>query len=904
MIPLKLELKNFLSYGETESINFEPYHLICLCGKNGHGKSALLDAITWALWGQARKIHGAIKADYYILRLGETQMMVSFEFLFNDQRYRIRREYAQTYGKPHAALDFGIVDEAQQAIRSLTDKTIRATQEKISEIIGLDYDTFINTAFLRQGNSNEFSKKTPKERKEILAGILGLNTYEQLRKCALEKVRAMNQEHHYFEQTITSQNTQLEQKKNIIEAQKENTQALLDLNKQEQKNNATHKKLDDEKRYLQEQKNDLATILKKHQENLTEQNKHRASIKRLFGEWRKSNQYLFHLPDSHALERNKEKLQKDLAQFQVQLQKNLELKDALLTIKEKEQRLVLNLKKEYHLLLQEKQVAFSGLDQTKTTLLAECKKITKQHKDLSLELTSQQKDCTSFIDQKQLLTNDPKRFAFQEEQFEKRKKYYHTWIARANDLTTQCKELQIKLSINKQNTTNCPLCEQNLSASRRKFLHQKFQKKYSLYQHQLKRLQLNIKKVKQQLIELHAALQIKRKQQEEEKLLTLKIEQLQKQQASVETQSEQLDKQQHTLLEDLKHIEEKLKTLKKNIAVQQQKEAEQIQTNEAFIQLQKTRKDIEQQLLKNSYNQTLYTKTLEELKQKEKQQQNLARAQEEKIVQNERRKKIHELSCSLKELKTEQQKLPKGDQLKNSLEKKEHNLTQQEQKLFNETQHLKQLKEQTLEQKGTIDQKLQTLEQLEKTIKEQTKQKAVLTNNIDEFQTIATAFGKNGIQALLIEDAIPEIEHEANALLAKLTNNQSHIIIESLKDLKKGGTKETLDIKISDAMGTRPYEMFSGGEAFRIDFALRIAISKLLARRAGTSLQTLIIDEGFGSQDEEGLQHIMDAIHKIQDDFCKVIIVSHLSSLKEQFPVHFLINKDMNGSHVTVHELG
>ncbi len=113
--------------------------------------------------------------------------------------------------------------------------------------------------------------------------------------------------------------------------------------------------------------------------------------------------------------------------------------------------------------------------------------------------------------------------------------------------------------------------------------------------------------------------------------------------------------------------------------------------------------------------------------------------------------------------------------------------------------------------------------------------------------------GKDGIQALLIEQAIPEIEAEANHLLAKLTDNQAHIMIESLKDLKSGGTKETLDIKISDTVGIRPYEFFSGGEAFRIDFALRIAISKLLAKRAGTSLQILMIDEGFGSQDEEGL---------------------------------------------------
>ena len=125
-----------------------------------------------------------------------------------------------------------------------------------------------------------------------------------------------------------------------------------------------------------------------------------------------------------------------------------------------------------------------------------------------------------------------------------------------------------------------------------------------------------------------------------------------------------------------------------------------------------------------------------------------------------------------------------------------------------------------------------------------------------------------------------------------------------MRDLKKGGTKETLDIKISDQAGIRPYELFSGGEAFRIDFALRIAISKLLARRAGTALQTLIIDEGFGSQDEEGLGHIMDALHKIQEDFSKIIIVSHLPAMKDQFPVQFLIEKGVQGSTVSVIEQG
>jgi len=189
-------------------------------------------------------------------------------------------------------------------------------------------------------------------------------------------------------------------------------------------------------------------------------------------------------------------------------------------------------------------------------------------------------------------------------------------------------------------------------------------------------------------------------------------------------------------------------------------------------------------------------------------------------------------------------------------------------------------------------------------IRKKIKELATINDDIEDYQHIARAFGKDGIQGLLIEHIMPELESEANDILSRLTNNQAHLKLESQRELKSGSLKETLEIKISDAMGIRPYELFSGGEAFRIDFALRLAISKLLARRAGTSLQTLIIDEGFGSQDEEGLTHIMEALYTIQNEFAKIIIVSHLPTMKDQFPVHFAVHKGPKGSSVQVIEQG
>jgi exonuclease SbcC len=161
----------------------------------------------------------------------------------------------------------------------------------------------------------------------------------------------------------------------------------------------------------------------------------------------------------------------------------------------------------------------------------------------------------------------------------------------------------------------------------------------------------------------------------------------------------------------------------------------------------------------------------------------------------------------------------------------------------------------------------------------------------DVYEKLTIAFGKDGIQALIIEGAIPEIEEEANDILGRLTENRTQISIEPLRDLKSGGTKETLDIKISDEMGTRSYELYSGGEAFRTDFALRIALSKLLAKRAGTRLRTLVIDEGFGTQDAPGLEHLIQAIQSISEDFDKIIVVTHLEILKNAFPVRIEVVK-------------
>jgi exonuclease SbcC len=271
-------------------------------------------------------------------------------------------------------------------------------------------------------------------------------------------------------------------------------------------------------------------------------------------------------------------------------------------------------------------------------------------------------------------------------------------------------------------------------------------------------------------------------------------------------------------------------------------------------------------------------------------------------MQKERISQFRELKIQYKNLNVQLKQLPQFDIA--NIKNQEATIAIKKVELNARLQNLRLGYEKIAHEVGKLEQIAQHLNKL--THEKKLVEEKIVVDSIDlrDYKNIFQMMGKDGLQALLIEEAIPELEFEANQLLSRLTDNQCHIIIDSLKDLKKGGTKETLEIKISDSVGIRPYEMFSGGEAFRIDFSLRIALSKLLARRAGTSLQTLIIDEGFGSQDDDGLNNIMDCLHRIQDDFAKVIIVSHLPGMKEQFPVHFMVEKGPSGSLVKILEQG
>jgi exonuclease SbcC len=151
MIPIKLELTNFLSYKKPVTLDFHGIHLACITGANGAGKSSILDAITWSLFGQSRSKSDDDLVNRLAARNNEAAE-VKYTFELGGSLYRVIRR--KTAGKT-TILEFqmsaGEGPSNEGRWKTLSESKVRETQVAIESLLNMNFDTFINASFLLQG---------------------------------------------------------------------------------------------------------------------------------------------------------------------------------------------------------------------------------------------------------------------------------------------------------------------------------------------------------------------------------------------------------------------------------------------------------------------------------------------------------------------------------------------------------------------------------------------------------------------------------------------------------------------------------------------------------------------------------------------------------------------------------
>jgi len=858
MIPQRLSIRNFLCYREdVPTLDFTGIHVACLCGPNGHGKSALLDAITWCLWGKARG-----KTQDGLISYGADEARVELDFMARESTYRAIRSHSRAGGRRRQ----GVTDLQLQLVmngdvKPLTGDSIRQTQAEIDQIVGMDYDTFINSAFLLQGRADEFSNNTPSDRKAVLAKILGLEVYDCLQDRAKEGLAEGAEAARELEGALLFMRNEAEGMGDPsveLSGVGENLEAL-------------GVRLAEKRREIDDQRGQIRE-LERQRDQLTES----------------EGRVLTLAQDIKQLETAMAEARSRIVQYRDLVQQADVIKEGAARLEHARLRFesLEAVRHRFDEIAQEKNTIGRGIDTGRARLDAQVDQLrlrveselppkadaepvlAKEKEEVGVRLVG--------------LEGEAVKIAGQQKDQQTLSTLIGETQSTAERYKTEGLELRSKLALlagadQADDGAVCPLCnaplDQDGCANLAETYEAEIKEKRRLYvqtQSQLKKLEFRRADLAQELPRRQESLD-RAKREGEIKLRDLErgIEesrQAQRDRVQAQTQlaaavaslaSGDFAAQEHarlkvldTSLQLLEYDEDARRQSYEEMGKLQPFEDRRRQLDHAAAMLPQEEGSLSQ-------NEGMYERLREEQGHL---QQQLQAGREATAAVPHRQTKLREDEAAESELEKNRQEADR--------------------------------------RRGLLEGQVARREELAREISESSARLSELADRHSIYQELVTAFGRQGVQAMLIETVVPRIEEEANVLLGRMTDNRMQLQLETQRERRtgRGDPIETLEIMVSDELGPRSYEMYSGGEAFRVNLALRIALSKVLAQRLGAPLPTLFIDEGFGTQDAVGRERILDVIGAIEQDFEKVIVITHLDELKDAFPVRIEVQKDENGS--------
>jgi exonuclease SbcC len=988
VVPARLSLRNFLSYREPPPLDFTGVHVACLSGDNGHGKSALLDAITWALWGCARTENYA-----ELVTLGERDMEVDFEFWAGDARYRVIRKYQRPAGRGsgRSTLAFQVYDGT--GWRDISGSTQAETQRRVVDVLKLSYDTFVNSAFLLQNQSGRFTRKAPGERKEVLAEILGLSRYDELEERAKERRQRFANLVTVLTQQIEDAEAELKRLPGLRAELATVTADCAAVADDLQRARATRddlRRLNASRDTLQAQ---LARLRRDHEQagaDLAAAEERAAATRRIIAQcaaviadaeairtgyaaWQDCGRRL----EQARAERGRLEAERD-GYARARSEAVKELDEAERTAAAQRERIA-----DLTALVAQGEEVRAGLDRLRaaravlsdqTDRLARLAPIQREIERLEAGVRQAEQTLRAELDRAQTelarLEEKAALLPVLRQEWEAARQAQAQLAAMGRELATRRQEeadlrgkaealrvqnqgLRVELDELKRKfdelkaavergEADCPLCRSAIGHDGLRRIEESYQAEGRAKQAQYRENRRRVQELEQRA-EAQAA-EVRRLEQE------------------LERRTRELSSRVATLERDIQAAEA-AEAAVAGLRAQVERLSAELAEGAFAVAERAAVTRLRDEVAAIGYDAAAYEAAAQAVKALapfEERHQALVRAESELkaaregLVQAEQRAaraalRRHELDGRLQEieerlgalavaaLEQEYQRLAVYEERHHQLAQAQVRVEEARQRLASDeaaADSARRRREAAQAEIAEVERRLQELAdvpaqlasatervvELEQRYSALTYAKASCENEIERLEglerqagerkrrleeakraqslygELVQAFGKRGVQALLIDAALPEIEQVANDLLARMTGNRMHVALETQRVTQKGTVQETLDIKISDEWGTRSYEMFSGGEAFRIDLALRIALSKLLTRRAGAPLATLVIDEGFGSQDASGRERLIEALRAIQDDFQCLLIVTHLDDLKELFDTRIEVTKSVDGS--------
>ncbi|GEM48983.1 AAA family ATPase [Deinococcus cellulosilyticus] len=911
MKPLKLTLQNFTCFREATEVDFTELSLYAIQGPTGSGKSSLLDAICFALYGETPRL-GAKGLDALISQ-GAQSMAVRFEFEVGDERFEVVRSKGRKASESETRLAKYQNGKPITAVEGNKKKDI---QSEIEKVVGLSFDSFTRAILLPQGQFDRFLKGNSREKQELLGRLIGLDRFTRMQKVASEKSRTARTQHdliqHRLEmefaevtpERIQEQDQVLQDTLQQLQEQEQHLRVLTEaLAQQEElaRLHAEHNRHLKELQTLQAQKIQM--------EQLGRRVQAAQAVSGVLGLIRQSRT----LQEKAQLARTQyAKLEQDHVRVQGTLQ---QAEQGFARAQEQTAQIPGFDQQILH--LQEAQTQFARLKQLGGDLKLKSLQVLPWSEEAffqarsMVELKAQlETEARQIQQEKTRLTQQKQQILKEQQDLNNRRKDLELLVPKGKEARAEYDRLRAELETSRVQHQAmhlkahlkvgepCPVCEQKVS------------RLPGTAVGNVQALEQQVKAAEKHLEEIKEAYQT-----EKTSLQTLasRIQQAQEYFTEREAALQELETQHQQKHQGLttEHPQEQLQALLAGLVQTILEKSGGEDPERRIRQLQQEKQRIQQELQSSQ----------RALGQAQTQHATLtAQLNSQKSQLAEREQEHQEASSTLKEAlfalsMTEQEALQHAmtaEELQKAREAMEHWRTQMarvEVQLSDLQERMagrEYLPEQHQQQKaqhaqletsikalsvrmGQLQTQITHLQERLELKRNLLREAAAHQKTFNTWDALARNLQLDRFPKFLLEEVEEQLLLGAGTLLGDISDGRYAL------HLQDG------EYVVSDhwnAGETRPIRTLSGGETFLASLSLAIALSDYLA--GNKLLGALFLDEGFGTLDPQALDAVARALEKLQISGRMVGVITHVSALAARLPARMLVEKRMTGSSVRI----
>lgn len=887
MKPLKIKISAFGPYKNCIDIDFEKLGesgIFLITGDTGAGKTTIFDSISFALFGEVSGSNRPVPSVRSDFADNDTETFVELEFTHKNKKYKIRRNPAYERTKKRGE---GTTKTSADASLEYDDKVISGTKNvdiKIEEILGINSKQFKQISMLAQGEFLKILFAESKDRTEIFRRIFDTDIYNQIAKRLADKTRIAKAELEQLKDYFAINSSNIVWKDGIQSVQPKDVNELFIQEILE--------KLQQEIKINSEQ-------FEKCQEQISKQSDENSKMEKEITAQKDKNDKIDRCQKLQEEQKVLQEKQEDIKQKEILIQKSQEIINKILPKEDKKKELEKEISQKQKVLqdISEK-IELGKKKEEKFKQILELIEIIKvqfqkysELKDVKTELEDKIKKLQVIIkeqENKKIASENAQKLEAEWEKLstevlEKEKEFFRE---QAGILAEKLKENE-----------PCPVCgslhHPNLAIKSTSVLTKEELDNLKEKEEKSRKI---LTDATNKVTEINSKIETLIKEFGEKP----DVELYNKKYAEI---SEELEKAYNQLNDNYKKI------MLKDIVIEsfeydifKEKITNKIsKEREEFLKLQtqqeENKKQIDELLQKQEKAQNDYQNTLKELgfENEEQYKKSVLNNLQIEIFSKEIEKYKTDVTINATKLEEIQKEIKGFEKV---------DLTAKIQEFNNKKQELENMRKQQMEYHRIFENNNRILVDLQTNSKK-------LDSKIKEFTMVedlskianGTVYGKRRIEFEQFVQAsyFDMVIIEANKRLLKMTDNR--FLLVRKESSERVSDKIGLELEVIDNYNgkRRDVKSLSGGEAFKAALSLALGLSDVIqSYSGGIVVDTMFIDEGFGSLDTESREQAINTLNQLTDNHKLIGIISHVTELKERIDKKIIVTKSTEGSKITV----